>query len=89
MEVRDVPLLSDNVNLGFKNVSVETVRRFKGLERPAVILIVDGRDMRQQELAYVAFSRARAYLCVVCSQSEQGWLQGIGDYRDSRNSLRE
>ncbi len=86
LEVRDVPLLSDNVNLGFNNVAVETVRRFKGLERPAVILIVDGRDMQQQELAYVAFSRARAYLCVVCTEREQSWLQGRGDYRDSRRN---
>ena len=79
LEVRDVPLLSDAVNLGFKDVVVETVRRFKGLERPAVILIVDGRDMQQHELAYVAFSRAKAYLCVVCSKREQGWLQDSGE----------
>ena len=76
LKVHDVPLLTDTVNLGFKTVTIETVRRFKGLERHAVILIVDGSEMEQQELAYVAFSRAKAYLCVICSKREQVWLRG-------------
>ncbi|WP_414629953.1 ATP-binding domain-containing protein [Burkholderia cenocepacia] len=50
------------------------MRRFKGLERPAIILIVSGDEMERRELAYVALSRARAYLCVVCSKDEFRWL---------------
>ena len=53
---------------------MDTVLRFKGLERPAIVLIVSGNEMEQRELAYVAFSRARAYLCVVSSDPEAKWL---------------
>ncbi|MNJ71681.1 hypothetical protein D3C77_682520 [compost metagenome] len=57
-----------------EDVVVDTVRRFKGLERPAVILIVSGDEMERRELAYVALSRARAYLCIVCSEDDARWL---------------
>ncbi|MBC3453092.1 ATP-binding domain-containing protein [Pseudomonas mosselii] len=59
-----------------EDVVVDTVRRFKGLERPAVILIVSGEEMERRELAYVALSRARAYLCIVCTEEEAQWLSG-------------
>lgn len=63
-----------------EDVVVDTVRRFKGLERPAIVLIVSGDEMDRRELAYVAFSRARAYLCVVSSPTEGKWLsQGLSD----------
>lgn len=66
--------LTDAEIMALEDVVVDTVRRFKGLERPAIILIVSDDEMERRELAYVAFSRARAYLCVVCSQAESGWL---------------
>lgn len=49
-------------------IAVETVRRFKGLESPVVVLteiapMLDGPS--SSELAYVALSRARAYLVVL------------------------
>ena len=59
-------------------VVVDTVRRFKGLERPAIILVVTGSEMKRRELAYVAFSRARAYLCIVCARGEAQWLSEGG-----------
>lgn len=66
--------LTDAETMTLEDVVVDTVRRFKGLERPAIILIVSGDEMERRELAYVAFSRARAYLCVVSSATEAAWL---------------
>lgn len=62
--------IADAEDLSRENVVVDTVRRFKGLERPAVILVLSGDEMDCPELAYVAFSRARAFLCVIASEVE-------------------
>ncbi|WP_269972788.1 ATP-binding domain-containing protein [Pseudomonas aeruginosa] len=67
---------TDAESMVLEDVVVDTVRRFKGLERSAVILIVSGEEMEQRELAYVALSRARAYLCIVCSEDDERWLSG-------------
>ncbi len=72
--------LTDAETMALEDVVVDTVRRFKGLERPAIVLIVSGDEMDRHELAYVAFSRARAYLCVVSSPTEAKWLsEGLSD----------
>lgn len=72
--------LTDAETMALEDVVVDTVRRFKGLERPAIIMIVSGDEMERRELAYVAFSRARAYLCVVSSRGEAKWLsEGLRD----------
>ena len=68
--------VSDAETLAGKSVVVDTVRRFKGLERMAVVLVVDGIESPHRELAYVAFSRARAYLCVIGSKNDHKWLKG-------------
>jgi hypothetical protein len=46
-------------------LTVDTVRRFKGLERPVVVVVADEHLLRDRELAYVALSRARSHLIVV------------------------
>jgi len=72
--------LTDAEIMALEDVVVDTVRRFKGLERPAIVLIVSDDEMDRRELAYVAFSRARAYLCVVSSPTEAKWLsEGLSD----------
>lgn len=72
--------LTDAETMALEDVVVDTVRRFKGLERSAIVLIVSGDEMERRELAYVAFSRARAYLCVVSSPTEKQWLfDGVSD----------
>ena len=72
--------LTDAETMALEDVVVDTVRRFKGLERPAVVLIVSGEELDRLELAYVAFSRARAYLCVVSTSTEAKWLsEGFSD----------
>lgn len=45
------------------SVTVDTIRRFKGLERPVVIIAATG--LLTDELAYVAISRARTLLIIV------------------------
>lgn len=62
-------------NLVREETVIDTVRRFKGLDRKAVILIVDEAELHRQELAYVAFSRARSYLFIVHSKRDQSWLK--------------
>lgn len=75
--------LTDAETMTLEDVVVDTVRRFKGLERPAIILVVSGDEMERRELAYVAISRARAYLCVVCSPGEARWLSGKDEQCDN------
>ncbi|MBS0505265.1 MAG: NERD domain-containing protein [Proteobacteria bacterium] len=58
-------------------VVVDTVRRFKGLERPAVLLVVAPSDMQSTELAYVGMTRPKTYLAVVSSGHDQKWLREI------------
>ena len=48
--------------VGDEAVAVDTIRRFKGLERLAVIVIADQEILDAPELAYVALSRARTLL---------------------------
>jgi hypothetical protein len=60
-------------------VVFDTVRRFKGLERPAVIL-VDGDDLVDAELAYVGLSRPSVWLAVLGSGPVLARLRGeLGD----------
>lgn len=51
-------------------VIVDTVRRFKGLERPVVIVVLP-RDSRQLcQMSYVAFSRASSLLVVAGTEQQ-------------------
>ncbi len=47
----------------------DTIRRFKGLDRPAVIL-VDADHVVETELAYVGLSRARVFLAIIGSKQD-------------------
>lgn len=67
--------ITDAETMEIENVVVDTVRRFKGLERQAVILVITEDEIQRRELAYVAFSRARAYLTVIATKDEMAWLQ--------------
>ena len=55
---------------------VDTVQRFKGLERPAVVLVAGGADLVNPELAYVGLSRPRFYLSVIAHPIQVKWLKG-------------
>lgn len=49
------------------NLVVDTIRRFKGLDRPVVIL---GRELNDNALDYLAFTRARTRLLIINSSSQ-------------------
>jgi Nuclease-related domain/AAA domain len=54
---------------------VDTVRRFKGLERTVVIVAVPSRFRMQSEIAYVALSRAAGHLVVAATPGTIEWLR--------------
>lgn len=60
-----------------RSVLVETVGRFKGLERGVVILWVDGRGAAEggNEILYVGSSRAKSVLFVVGSPEGCAWVK--------------
>lgn len=62
-------------DLSSDRIVVDTLRRFKGLERPATILVVGEADLARAELAYVGLSRPRFYLAVVARAADMGWLR--------------
>ena len=53
-----------------QSVLVDSIRRFKGLESPIVILVLTEDLSGKEDLLYVAFSRARTHLIVVGSQED-------------------
>jgi len=64
--------LTDRRPLAAGEVFATTVRRFKGLERPAIVLCeVDGQMSPEdiEVLMYVGTSRAKTYLVVLLDQS--------------------
>jgi hypothetical protein len=56
-------------------VTLETIARFKGLERSVVALAATSEIADQRELAYVGLSRARTHLIVAGEAPILGWLQ--------------
>jgi len=60
-------------------IIVDTIRRFKGLERPVVILLVTPDVVLSEELLYVAISRARTHLFLI---GEKTSLERIRNYRE-------
>lgn len=61
-------------DLATESMILDTVRRFKGLERPAVILVIAASDMIGAEIAYVGMSRSRTFLAVVATRADAAWL---------------
>ena len=62
-------------NLSRNAVVVDTIRRFKGLERTAIVLCIAGTETGQTELAYVGMTRARAALSIVCQPKDRHWIE--------------
>ncbi len=58
-----------------KGLLVDTIGRFKGLERRVVILAADRALADERELAYVGLSRARAHLVAIGEHAILSWLQ--------------
>tara|TARA_A100001391_G_scaffold205236_1_gene204284 strand:+ start:13723 stop:15417 length:1695 start_codon:yes stop_codon:yes gene_type:complete len=66
---------ADCTDLRTERIVVDTARRFKGLERPATVVVMADSDMTRVEMAYVAFSRARYCLSVVAQPAQMSWLR--------------
>lgn len=68
---------ADCTDLTSERVIVDTARRFKGLERPVIVVAIADSELARIELAYVAFSRARYFLSVVARQQDMLWLTQV------------
>lgn len=68
--------LTTNWESGTNEIYYTTIHSFKGLESPIIILaeIESTLQHRVQELLYVACSRARNHLVVICHEEVKGWL---------------
>jgi hypothetical protein len=56
-------------------VVIDTVRRFKGLERPVVLIACRSEDRGASEYAYVGLSRASSHLVVAGDAEVLAWLE--------------
>jgi hypothetical protein len=52
-----------------KFITFDSVRRFKGLEKPVVVLIVNDELVENKEMLYVALSRPRTLLALIGSKA--------------------
>ena len=66
---------ADAENLSSEAVVVDTVKRFKGLERVAIVLCIAGAETGLTELAYTGMTRARAALSIVCQPKDRHWIE--------------
>lgn len=57
-----------------QQIAIETIADFKGLECPVVIIAATRHLADQEELAYVALSRARTHLILVGDRAVVTWL---------------
>ena len=58
-------------------VVVDSIRRFKGLERPVVVIAASPEIVVNEELPYVALSRARTHLIIAGSEKVLGRIRGM------------
>ncbi|MGN7713491.1 NERD domain-containing protein [Agrobacterium radiobacter] len=59
-----------------ENIILDTPKRFKGLERPAIIAVLDDTSVEGSELPYVSLSRGRSYLAVIATAAALKKLGG-------------
>ena len=62
-------------NLSSEAMVIDTVRRFKGLERTVIVLCIAGVETGLTELAYTGMTRARAALSIVCQTNDRHWIE--------------
>ena len=60
-------------------IVVDSIRRFKGLERAVTVIAATRDTVRDKELPYVALSRARTYLIIAGTQNVLDKLRGGGE----------
>jgi superfamily I DNA and RNA helicase len=65
-------------------VVVESIRRFKGLERPVVVLIELEAVLKEAERLYVGLTRARLHLVVLGRAGTLAELTGTAEREPER-----
>ena len=75
IELKDIVVLAANKTLPMfqklpPEIEQESVKRFKGLDSRAVILVANGEFSDDPELAYVGSTRARSVLSVIGTKSD-------------------
>jgi hypothetical protein len=60
-----------------ESITIDTVRRFKGLERQVIILVTSDAILEEPELAYVALSRPRSRLFAISGPRAFGFLKPL------------
>ena len=58
-------------------IVVDSVRRFKGLERAVVVVVASSEAVIDEELSYVGLSRARTHLVVVGTERVLARIRGV------------
>lgn len=58
-------------------IVVDSIRRFKGLERPVVVIAATPETVINEELPYVALSRARTHLVIAGTEKVLNRMRGI------------
>ena len=59
------------------HIVVDSIRRFKGLERPVVVIAASPETVVNAELPYVALSRARTHLIIAGSEKVLDRMRGM------------
>ena len=67
--------VTDSDDMREDAVVIDTVRRFKGLERPVVLIAFRSEDRGSSEYAYVGLSRASSHLVVAGDEEVLDWLR--------------
>lgn len=58
-------------------IILDTMRRFKGLESPVLFLIITSDIVTDNEVIYVALSRARSKLILIGDQTSLDWIKNF------------
>ena len=74
-KIADIPSMSCEEHFE-GHITVDTVRRFKGLESKIVFIVLTKELIRETELIYVALSRARTHLIIVGLAEYIEFIQG-------------
>ena len=69
-------------------IVVDSIRRFKGLERPVVIIAASPETVVSEELPYVALSRARTLLIIAGSEKVLDRMRGMTPASAGRLTVR-
>ena len=68
-------------------IVVDSIRRFKGLERPVVVIAATPETVINEELPYVALSRARTHLVIAGTKKVLNRMRGMTPASNDRLTI--